>query len=119
MAPVPQASGKEAVGCWARAVASSTTRCVRRRSPNSASANSRTAQGVSSTRPRMLDSYVHRLLLGRLGGSSPQHTSRAFKIKIVSICQKIEAGRMELHVVSFPLAELVSSRLRYVEPLVK
>src|SRR5215510_13953998 len=92
MAPVPQASGKEAVGCWARAVASSTTRCVRRRSPNSASANSRTAQGVSSKRLLMLDSYVHRLLLGRLGGSRPQHTPRAFKIKIVSICQPAGEG---------------------------
>jgi len=32
---------------------------------------------------------------------------------------KIEAGRMELHVVSFPLAELVAMCLHTVEPLVK
>src|SRR4029453_14026107 len=90
MAPVPQASGKEAVGCWARAVASSTTRCVRRRSPNSASANSCTAQGVSSRRPRMLDSYGHRLRLGRAPVLNiPQEP---WKIKIVSIWQYLGGG---------------------------
>jgi hypothetical protein len=44
----PHASGSDAPGRWAKMVASSTNRCVRRASPNSASVNSVTAQESSS-----------------------------------------------------------------------
>src|SRR2546422_6351673 len=82
MALVPQASGSEALGFWARRLASSTQRLVRRRSPRSASANSLTAQLVVSERLRP-DSLGNGLILGCYEVLRPQHTPRASKTKNV------------------------------------
>src|SRR6266487_2339336 len=82
MALVPQASGSEALGFWARRLASSTKRLVRRRSPRSASANSLTAQLVVSERLRP-DSLGNGLILGCYEVLRPQHTPRASKTKNV------------------------------------
>src|SRR2546427_2756978 len=88
MALVPQASGSEALGFWARRLASSTQRLVRRRSPRSASANSLTAQLVVSERLRP-DSLGNGLILGCYEVLRPQHTPRASKTKNV--------GNWQLH----------------------
>ena len=58
--------GQRGAGVLGQEVASSTRRVVRRRSPSSASANSGTAQLVSSARRLMPDSFVNGLLLGLL-----------------------------------------------------
>src|SRR5262245_55714499 len=63
MACSPHASGNEVPGRWAKAVATSTKRWVRRRSPSSASANSVTAHVSSSGSVRMPYSLCNRLLL--------------------------------------------------------
>src|SRR5215475_1567353 len=68
MALLPLASGNEARGFWARTVASSIRRLVRRKSPSSASANSWTAQGVSSDRLLIRRSCVQVVILGRIQG---------------------------------------------------
>src|SRR6266704_822974 len=91
MALVPQASGSEALGFWARRLASSTKRLVRRRSPRSASANSLTAQLVVSERLRP-DSLGNGLILGCYEVLRPQHTPRASKTKNVGNWQGRERG---------------------------
>src|SRR6266581_253531 len=92
MALVPQASGSEALGFWARRLASSTKRLVRRRSPRSASANSLTAQLVVSERLRP-DSLGNGLILGCYEVLRPQHTPRASKTKNVGNWQlRAEGG---------------------------
>src|SRR5262245_14264212 len=68
MALLPLASGNEARGFWARTVASSIRRLVRRKSPSSASANSWTAQVVSSDRLLIRRSCVQVVILGRIQG---------------------------------------------------
>src|SRR4029434_3881400 len=68
MARLPLASGSEAQGFWARTVASSIRRLVRRRSPSSASANAWTAQVVSSDRLLIRRSCVQVVILGRIQG---------------------------------------------------
>src|SRR5262245_42520228 len=68
MALLPLASGNEARGFWARTVASSIRRLVRRKSPSSASANSWTAQGVSADRLLIRRSCVQVVILGRIQG---------------------------------------------------
>src|SRR5215510_601519 len=68
MALLPLASGNEARGFWARTVASSIRRLVRRKSPSSASANSWTAQGVSADRLLIRRSCVQMVILGRIQG---------------------------------------------------
>src|SRR2546427_6722459 len=91
MALVPQASGSEALGFWARRLASSTQRLVRRRSPRSASANSLTAQLVVSERLRP-DSLGNGLILGCYEVLRPQHTPRASKTKNVGNWQHRSRG---------------------------
>src|SRR2546430_13811840 len=91
MALVPQASGSEALGFWARRLASSTQRLVRRRSPRSASANSLTAQLVVSERLRP-DSLGNGLILGCYEVLRPQHTPRASKTKNVGNWQAPGVG---------------------------
>src|SRR5215468_3020860 len=80
MALLPLASGSEARGFWASTVASSIRRVVRRRSPSSASANSWTAQVVSSTRLLIRRSCVQEVIIGRIQGfhalSIPQDTRK-------------------------------------------
>src|SRR4029453_7051925 len=68
MALLPLASGNEALGFWARTVARSIRRLVRRRSPSSASANAWTAQVVSSDRLLIRRSCVQGMILGRIQG---------------------------------------------------
>src|SRR5215471_12625141 len=80
MALLPLASGSEARGFWASTAASSIRRVVRRRSPSSASANSWTAQVVSSTRLLIRRSCVQGVIIGRIQGfhafSIPQDTRK-------------------------------------------
>src|SRR5215467_8542916 len=80
MALLPLASGSEARGFWASTAASSIRRVVRRRSPSSASANSWTAQVVSSTRLLIRRSCVQEVIIGRIQGfhafSIPQDTRK-------------------------------------------
>src|SRR6266849_7467436 len=80
MALLLRASGREALGFWARTVASSTKRFVRRRSPSSASAHSLTAQVVVSGRLLMPGSYGYGF---DTGDTSPHHTPSGSKIKNV------------------------------------
>src|SRR5215831_7557573 len=80
MALLPLASGSEARGFWASTAASSIRRVVRRRSPSSASANSWTAQVVSSTRLLIRRSCVQGVIIGQIQGfhafSIPQDTRK-------------------------------------------
>src|SRR3989442_13373835 len=99
MALVPQASGSEALGFWARRLASSTKRLVRRRSPRSASANSLTAQLVVSER-LMPDSLGNGLILGCYEVLRPQHTPRASKTKNVGNWQPCDRGYVIVWVVN-------------------
>src|SRR5215470_8098179 len=89
MALLPLASGSEARGFWASTAASSIRRVVRRRSPSSASANSWTAQVVSSTRLLIRRSCVQGVIIGRIQGfhalSIPQDT-RKQKLWVTGRC---------------------------------
>src|SRR5712691_10388243 len=87
MALLLRASGREALGFWARTVASSTKRFVRRRSPSSAAANSLTAQVVVSGRLLMPGSYGYGF---DTGDTSPHHTPSGSKIKNVGNWQVVK-----------------------------
>src|SRR5216683_680958 len=89
MALLLRASGREALGFWARTVASSTKRFVRRRSPSSAAANSLTAQVVVSGRLLMPGSYGYGF---DTGDTSPHHTPSGSKIKNVGNWQVVRRG---------------------------
>src|SRR5215467_11416349 len=107
MALLPLASGSEARGFWASTAASSIRRVVRRRSPSSASANSWTAQVVSSTRLLIRRSCVQGVIIGRIQGfhafSIPQDT-RKQKLWVTGSplgegtrqCVQIQKGRLKL-----------------------